>query len=359
MKPVVIIPALNPDEKLIALVGKLRGEDLDVVVVNDGSREECWGIFNALEWRHQCDVLVHPENRGKGAALKTGIRYAWASYPDSCGFVTADADGQHSAEDIAKVAAALEANPGCLVMGARDFGGGEVPFKSRWGNRITAAVFRLSTGLRCPDTQTGLRGIPRGHAEACLAIPGDRFEYEMNMLMQFAKDDIPMVQVPIETIYLEDNKSTHFNSVRDSARIYLNILRYSLASVSSAVIDLTLFTMLTALFGVTSSGILASTVLARTTSGAVNFALNRNWVFRSGSSRRAELAKYFTLFAGQMLTSWVLVAGLSSLLPHPAIVKAITDTGLFFLSYQIQKRYIFHNERKDTASDEKIFVKTV
>lgn len=359
MKPVVIIPALNPDENLIALVKKLRAYDLDVVAVNDGSGEECRGIFNTLKWRHQCDVLVHPENRGKGAALKTGIRYAQAGYPDSCGFVTADADGQHSAEDIMKVAAALEANPGCLVLGTRDFGSPEVPFRSRWGNRITASIFRLSTGLKCPDTQTGLRGIPRSLSETCLAIPGDGFEYEMNVLMQFAKAGISMVQVPIETIYIESNRLTHFKSVRDSALIYLNILRYSLASMSSAVIDLTIFTMLISLFGVTASGILASTVLARTTSGSVNFFLNRNWVFRSSNSRGAELMKYFTLFTGQMLTSWVLVAGLSSLFHHPTIVKAFVDTSLFFLSYQIQKRYIFHNERKDTASDEKIIVKTL
>lgn len=359
MKPVVIIPALNPDEKLIALVEKLRKDDFDVVVVNDGSREECKGIFNTLKWRHQCDVLVHPENRGKGAALKTGIRYAWVGYPDACGYVTADADGQHSAEDIVKVAAAVESGSGGLVMGTRDFGGRDVPLKSRWGNRITAAVFRLCTGGRCPDTQTGLRGIPRKHAETCLAIRGDRFEYEMNMLMEFVKRKIPLVQVPISTIYLENNRATHFNSVRDSARIYANILKYSLASMSSAVIDLTLFTLFTALFGADAQGILESTVLARVLSGTVNFALNRNWVFRSSSGHLAELAKYFTLFFGQMMTSWALVTGLSGTASHPTLVKVFVDTGLFFLSYQIQKRYIFHSDRKDTESDEKVFVKTV
>jgi len=359
MKPVVIIPALNPDEKLIALVEKLRKQDFDVVVVNDGSSESCRGIFNMLKWSCQCDVLVHPENRGKGAALKTGIRYAWAGYPDSCGYVTADADGQHSAEDIGKVAAALEEGRDGLIMGTRDFGGEDVPFKSRWGNRITAAVFRMSTGQRCPDTQTGLRGIPRKYAEACLAIQGDRFEYEMNMLMEFARRKVPILQVPIKTIYMENNRSSHFNSVKDSVRIYANILKYSLASMTSAAIDLTLFTLFTALFGAGAQGILESTVLARVLSGTVNFALNRNWVFRSSSSHLAELAKYFTLFFGQMMTSWVLVAGISGLVAHPTLVKVFVDTGLFFLSYQVQKRYIFHNGRKDTESDEKVFVKTV
>lgn len=359
MKPVVIIPALNPDEKLVALVGELRRDEFDVVVVDDGSRSDCRNIFITLKLRYQCDVLVHPENRGKGAALKTGIRYAWVGYPDSCGYVTADADGQHSAGDIGKVAAALEEGNSCLVMGTRDFRGENVPFKSRWGNRITAAVFRLSTGRRCPDTQTGLRGIPREQSELCLAIPGDRFEYEMNMLMEFVKKGIPLVQVPIETIYLENNRATHFNSFGDSVKIYMNILKYSVASMTSAAVDLTLFTLFTALFGTAVTGILASTVLARVISGTVNFALNRNWVFMSRNSQGAELAKYFTLFLVQMMTSWVLVAGLSSLVSHPTIVKVFVDTGLFFLSYQIQKRYIFHNERKDIKCDEKIFVKTV
>jgi putative flippase GtrA len=358
MKPVVVIPALNPDEKLIALVQKLRKEDFDVVVVNDGSSEGCRDIFNILKWSCQCDVLAHTRNMGKGAALRTGIRYAWVGYPDACGYVTADADGQHSAEDIAKVAAALEEGRDGLVMGTRDFSGEYVPFKSRWGNRITAAVFRLATGQSCPDTQTGLRGIPQKYAEACLAIQGDRFEYEMNMLMEFARKQVPLLQVPIQTIYMEKNRATHFSSVKDSARIYANILKYSLASMSSAAIDLTLFTLFTALFGTGARGILESTVLARVLSGTVNFALNRNWVFRSSSSQLAELAKYFTLFFGQMMTSWVLVAGLSSLVTHPTVVKVFVDTGLFFLSYQIQKRYIFR-DRKDAESDEKVFVKTV
>jgi glycosyltransferase involved in cell wall biosynthesis len=359
MKSVVIIPALNPDEKLVTLVEKLRGDDFDIVVVDDGSSSECRNIFITLRLRYQCDVLVHPENRGKGAALKTGIRYAWVGYPDSCGYVTADADGQHSSEDIRKVAAALEEGHYGLVMGTRDFRAKNVPFKSRWGNRITAAVFRLSTGKKCPDTQTGLRGIPREQSEMCLAIPGDRFEYEMNMLMEFVKKGIPLVQVPISTIYLENNKATHFNSVGDSVKIYVNILKYSIASMSSAAVDLTLFTMFTFMFGTTVSGILASTVLARVISGTVNFALNRNWVFMSRNNQRAELAKYFTLFLVQMMTSWILVAGLNNLVSHPTIVKVFVDTGLFFLSYQIQKRYIFHNERKDINNDEKIFVKTV
>ena len=359
MKAVIVIPALNPDENLIALVEKLREAEFQTVVVNDGSSEEYNDIFDALKWRFHCDILNHHQNMGKGAALKTGIRYAWVSYPDSCGYVTADADGQHSAEDISKVAAALEENAEGLFMGTRDFGGKDVPFKSKWGNLITAFVFRLSTGRKCPDTQTGLRGIPKQYAELCLEIPGDRFEYEMNMLMQFVKQKIPFTLVPIATIYLENNRATHFNSVSDSLRIYLNILKYSMASLSSAVIDLTLFTMFTAFFGTLASGIFASTTLARLISGVVNFVLNRNWVFQSKNNHRAEMAKYFILFFCQMMASWVLVAGLNRLFAHPTICKIFVDTGLFFLSYQIQKRYIFHNERKETKSDEKIFIKTV
>lgn len=359
MKAVIVIPALNPDKNLIALVEKLREADFQVVVVNDGSSEEYNDIFDALKWRFHCDILHHPQNMGKGAALKTGIRYAWVSYPDSCGYVTADADGQHSAEDISKVAAAIEENPEGLVMGTRDFGGKDVPFKSKWGNLITAFVFRLSTGRKCPDTQTGLRGIPKQYAELCLEIPGDRFEYEMNMLMQFVKQKIPFTLVPIATIYLENNRATHFNSVRDSLCIYLNILKYSMASLSSAVIDLTLFTIFTAFFGTLASGIFASTALARLISGIVNFALNRNWVFQSKNNHRKEMAKYSLLFFCQMMASWVLVAWLNRLFAHPTICKVFVDTGLFFLSYQIQKRYIFHNERKETNSDEKIFIKTV
>lgn len=231
MNPVIIIPTLNPDERLMKLVEKLRVSNIPIVIINDGSKEECNDIFEMLRLRFQCDIFSHSVNMGKGAAIKTGIRYVSQMYPHSCGVVTADGDGQHAAEDILKVAEVLDNNQRSLILGSRNFDAKGVPFKSRWGNRITSFVFKISTGKECPDTQTGLRGIPKEFKEICLSIPGDRFEYEMNMLLKFVKNNIPLMHVPIDTIYLENNKSSHFNPVKDSIRIYFDILKYSFSNI--------------------------------------------------------------------------------------------------------------------------------
>ena len=360
MKPVIIIPALNPDEKLIKLVKKLKKSSLPIVIINDGSKEECNAIFDTLESKFQCDIFKHIKNLGKGAAIKTGIRYVSARYSESCGYVTADADGQHAADDILKVAEALEKNLDSLILGSRNFSETNVPFKSRWGNRITSTVFLICVGKRCLDTQTGLRGIPKEFTHICLSVPGDRFEYEMNMLLEFARNKISFVHVPIATIYLENNKSSHFNPIIDSVRIYFNIFKYSISSLGSAVIDIIAFTILINLiFGKTSAGIFAATVVARCMSGCVNFMLNKHWVFKSENEHGVEMIKYLALFCCQMMMSWTFVTILSNLSQHLTIMKILVDIMLFFLSYQIQKKYIFDKKRKGAVSNEKAFIKTL
>ena len=347
MKPVIIVPTLNPDEKLIDLVRKLKKRNLPIVIINDGSKKKCTDIFETLKLKFGCDIFTHTKNIGKGAAIKSGIKYVSQRYPESCGYVTADADGQHSAEDILKVAEALEKNSHSLILGSRNFGEKNVPFKSRWGNRITSFVFLISTSNKCPDTQTGLRGIPKEFTQICLCIPGERFEYEMNMLLEFARRKISTVHVPIATIYLEDNKSSHFNVVRDSVLIYLNILKYSISSLGSAIIDLIAFTILINLiFGKASAGILAATVVARFMSGSVNFMVNKHWVFKSGNGNCVEMIKYLTLFFSQMMLSFILVTSLSNLSLNLTIIKILVDSTLFLISYQIQKRYIFNKKER-------------
>lgn len=346
MKPVVIIPAFEPDEKLLGLAEELSHSDLSVVVVDDGSRPECQWIFDALESRYRYPLCRHPVNMGKGAALKTGIRYAAEHFPENSGYVTADADGQHSVKDILKVAEALENHPDSLVIGTRDFNHKAVPFKSRWGNRITSFVFRLSTGQRCSDTQTGLRGIPKQFTELCLSIPENRYEYEMNLLLKMS-GSAPFLPVPISTIYLEHNRASHFHAVRDSLRIYANILKYSCASLFSAGLDLTAFALLSSVvFGSGAQGILASTVIARLLSGSLNFTLNKHWVFRSKNQYGLEAGHYLALFCCQMLLSWLLVTGLRGLPLPLALVKLFVDSALFFLSFHIQRKYIFRGKMR-------------
>ena len=343
MDIVIIIPALNPDERLLRLTEELRTLcDFPVIVVDDGSSRETQYIFDRLSDIDNCEVLHHVKNQGKGTALKTGIAHCMRAYPGCAGYVTADADLQHSPRDILRVARALDNHPGSLILGTRNFSGANVPFKNRWGNRITSAVFRLSTGVRCSDTQTGLRGIPACFAEDCLSVTGDRFEYEMNFLLTAARKKLSFEAVPIETIYLEDNRSSHFHPVRDSLLIYWNILKFGISSLLSAFVDLALFTLFSLrLFGTGADGLLAATILARVLSGCCNFFFNRNWVFADRRLCGVKAAKYLTLFCGQMLASWLIVNLLSSLPVHLILMKCMADTALFFVSYRIQKRYIF------------------
>ena len=347
MKPVVIIPALDPDEKLIGLVEKLRKTKLQIILVNDGSKPEFANIFELLKSRYQCDVCSHGKNRGKGAALKTGIQYAETNYPECSGYITADADGQHSPEDILKVANLLKHNPGEFIFGARDFSKKGIPLKSFLGNRITSFVYLLSTGKRCEDTQTGLRGIPRKFTNFCLTTPGERYEYEMNLLLEIGRASIPFVEVPISTIYLEDNASSHFNPVRDSIIIYLNIIKYSFSSMISGWIDLSLFTLFVYLiFGIGNNKILEATAAARLISGGVNFLMNKHWVFQSKKHNWKEASGYLILFCCQILLSWFFVTNLRHLPLNITVIKIIVDTTLFFISYQIQKNLIFNKKEE-------------
>lgn len=347
MTTAIIIPALNPDKKLIDTVDKLlKISKSAIVIVDDGSRDDCRATFKLLEDKYSAVVCRHIINMGKGAALKTGINRAAQMYPDLLGVVTADADGQHLPEDIVRIAGALPDFPESLILGMRNFSGADVPLKSRFGNRITSVIFRLSTKINCPDTQTGLRGIPVSLIDFCLSIPGERFEYETNLLIAAAKKGIHLEMLPISTVYLDNNSSSHFHAVKDSIRIYYNIfkniLRFIVSSLTCAIVDLTVFTLLTYfLFGRSSAGILYATVIARCLSGVLNFSLNKLWCFGIHGDNIVHAVKYLMLFCIQMLLSWAFVTLLSYLPAHLTLLKALTDTVLFIISYFIQQKLIF------------------
>ena len=213
MNIAVLIPAYQPDAKLVGLVEALRAEFPHVVIVDDGSTG-CEETFEAIRGRVVA-LLVHPANRGKGAALKTGFAWIREHLPDVAGVVTADADGQHTPEDIRRVAEATATRKGGIVLGVRTFEG-PIPFRSRWGNGWARILFRLLTGLALRDTQSGLRGIPTDMLDRMLALRGDRYEYETRMLVDARRHALPPLQIPIKTVYLEGNRSSHFRPFRDT-----------------------------------------------------------------------------------------------------------------------------------------------
>lgn len=348
----VIIPALEPDERFLQLLEQLQKQAPGpVVVVDDGSGPAYAGYFAAAKEQYGAAVLTHEVNRGKGRALKTAFAYCLAQWPDSPGCVTADSDGQHTPACIAKCAAALRAQPDHLVLGVRDFDSGNVPFNSRFGNKLTCLVLRAAGGVAVHDTQTGLRGIPAGFMHTLLAAPGERFEFETEMLLQTKTAGVPIAEVPIETVY--DSKtahSTHFHPVRDSWRIYkligARMARFLVSSLSASVVDLALFALLCALLRGRMAPALypaAATVGARIVSAVYNYCVNYFWVFASGQRHRRSGPRYLLLAVVQMAASAALTTGGLALLPGaPELaVKIPVDVALFFLSYRIQQRFVY------------------
>lgn len=351
----IIIPSLNPDEKLMKTVEGILGKGFhNIVVVDDGSDEEHKKPFEYAAERG-CKVLVHEVNKGKGRALKTAFEHC-LTCSDCIGVITVDGDGQHGADDIYNCGKEmLRHNNQRVILGCRDFSEENVPFKSRYGNNITKFAFRVLCGIKISDTQTGLRAIPAQYLKAMTEYKGERFEYETNMLLEMKSQGIPFSEVKIETIYLDDNASTHFHPWRDSFRIYKIIFKYSLSAGASAIIDLLLFYI--ALYGLELLGIstpenteltvLLATVFARVISSLFNYSVNRKVVF--GSASRNSFVKYYVLCAAQMLLSAALVALLSTLCMAgkfgKLVIKLVVDTCLFFVSFGIQREWVFKKKQ--------------
>ncbi len=221
----ILIPAYKPDMRLVELTNLLLTHDsLRVVVVDDGSGESFKNVFSALDER--VHFITYPVNKGKGGALKTGIKYILNNMPECERLITADADGQHTYPDIKKVIEKSIECPGALVLGSREFDG-NVPFRSKFGNTLTRLVFSIATGVKVRDTQTGLRGFDRAGMKAFLDVPGDRYEYEINVLLVAAHTKTPIHEVTIKTIYINENESSHFNPIKDSMKIYSCIFKFA------------------------------------------------------------------------------------------------------------------------------------
>lgn len=350
----IIIPAYEPDETLIATVqGLVEVGFRDILVINDGSREACNKIFQTVEDISGCTLLCHEVNKGKGAALKTAFTYVLKNRPDTKCVVTADADGQHLVKDIEAVCGtALEKE--AVVLGTRNFAEAGVPARSLMGNRITCGVFRLFFGMKLKDTQTGLRAIPVRYLPEIILAEGDRYEYETNMLFLINRKKIPYEQVDITTVYLEENKSSHFRVVRDSLRIYGLIFKYLFSSVVAAVVDETAFYIFKKFAFLSVLPIpltFSAAILARVISSLFNFWMNATQVFKDKVSKRT-LARYYALAVVQISLSAVLVFGVEKLLhiESPALstlAKTIIDTLLFFVSFRIQHKWVFNSEEQE------------
>jgi len=359
-----VVPSLDPDGRLCSTVeGLLEAGFGEVILVDDGSRAESGAYFQELALLPGVTLLTHPENRGKGAALKTAFAWLLEHSPQCAGAVTVDGDGQHAPEDaIACGRRMLEGEQ--VALGCRDFSRPEVPSRSRAGNRITCGVFRVFCGMKLSDTQTGLRAIPRRYLAELARVPGERYEYETNMLLALKDKGIPFTEVPIRTIYLEENRGSHFHTVRDSWRIYrlllAHFLRYMLSSLVSAGADTGLFALLSALL----AGALTGTALtaaaaggARGLSSLLNFSLNRWVVFRSGGPLGRSLVRYYALALPMLLAQVLVTEGVfraarvsDGSTALRTLIYAIVMTALFLLSYVVQHRWVFQKGKGEDVT---------
>ncbi len=336
---VIVIPAYQPERSLLELLRDLREHtDSPIVVVDDGSRQECWEIFEEAGLLSGVTVLRHAVNLGKGAALKTAFNHALCEWPAAAGVVTADADGQHLTEDILAVAQRLEAEGDALVLGARQFGNG-VPLRSQLGNRITKSVMRIVAGQHLNDTQTGLRGLPPILLPYMLRIVANGYDFELDMLLICKHRNIRIVEEPIQTVYIAENRSSHFNPLTDSLKIYFTLLRFSIVSIITTLIDNSVFFVLTHPFGWV---VWHAQVVARLAALLFNYRAARRAVFLKEQGSTLTFLKFLALVIVSGSLSYMLMMGLREH-AHFALMpaKLTAETLLFFVNFLVQRDLIF------------------
>lgn len=342
MNVAAIIPAYRPAEVLVQLVRSLAESPIpSIVIVDDGSGPDYRRIFDQAARLPRTIVLRHERNLGKGAALKTAIRYVLDELPGSTGVVTADADGQHEPEDIVAVAASLELHPDSIILGSREFRR-DVPWRSRAGNTITRRLVRILVGRYLSDTQTGLRAIPSALLPFLLKIQTTGYEFELDMLIGAKHRKIPIIEHPIKTVYEPGNPTSHFNPVVDSLKIMFVLLRFSSVSLVTTLIDNTVF-----VFALKATGhIAASQVAARFASTCFNYPMGRRAVFLSDGKHSVLLPRYLGLVAVMGVLSYFLMTFILNPAIHNIFFAKLLGEGLLFVfSFVIQRDFVFSRSR--------------
>jgi glycosyltransferase involved in cell wall biosynthesis len=338
----IIIPAYQPDNRVLELINEIRGNsDFEIIIIDDGSGEKYRLIFDKAA-ELGCTVLLQKTNQGKGAALKTAFTHLLDTN-DKDSFICADCDGQHTWTDIKKLAQAISFHPDSIILGCRKFVG-KVPLKSLFGNKITSAVFSLLTGNKIKDTQTGLRGYSAPMLPWLMQLNGNHYEFEMNQLLEAKKAGYNFHCITIETIYENNNKSSHFHPIRDSIRIYLPILKFSMSSTFCGAIDF----ILLFLFKYLTGDLFYAVVFARIISSFSNYLLNKHFVFDVKANRRwTSLLQYYLLVMVILVCNYLLISFFNETLGILLFLsKLLTEALLFFFSYTIQHKFIFKSKSR-------------
>ncbi|MBE6588255.1 MAG: glycosyltransferase family 2 protein [Ruminococcaceae bacterium] len=376
----IILPSYKPDEKLLSTVLGLKEAGFDdIIVVDDGGGKDYNKYFDEVRAVEGCTVLVHPENRGKGAALKTAFRW-YLDNRQGRGVITVDGDGQHRPEDIVICGEKLLSKDK-VILGCRDFTQPDVPARSAFGNKFSCGVFKVLVGMKISDTQTGLRAIPTKYLDMMCTVKGDRYEYETNMLLFMKRHKIPYSETKIRTVYINENETSHFRPVRDSMRIYSLIFKYLFTTpfmlfLGSSMIcyffDWLMFTGINFYVSKIAEGLIitvASYGGARLISSMLNFYLNRLIFKKQGGSVLSTMIKYYLLVAFNLLVGSVAVHLISTGLLNvsgvvdfcrtinaespstvlESVIKLPVDGMLYVCSYTVQKYIVFKKDGTDDA----------
>ena len=340
----LVIPAYEPDNSLVDIVKQLAQYPFHlIVVIDDGSGSNFQGLFAQVKTIANVTLLTHEINCGKGAALKNAFRYiAEHDAQNTRCVITLDSDGQHGEKDIVAIARRAQIDGDKVIMGVRTFAD-DVPLRSRFGNILTRKIMRLVSQVDLADTQTGLRCLPLSFTQATLAIEANRYQFELECILLAKQKNIPILQHPIETIYIDNNASSHFRPVIDSLRIYFVFVRYMMVSIGSFLLDISLFTALYYFTG----RIIASTYAARLVSGSFNFYANKHAVFHSNEkgSYLREVFGYIGLAIVIATLSGIAVNWLTITTGWRApLVKILVDALLFTLSFFVQRFFIFKSK---------------
>lgn len=342
----LVIPAYQPNKDLLAYVRLLAKQPCtSIIVIDDGSGKKYDALFQDIARIKKVHLLKHAVNCGKGAALKSAFHYWLCSYPKDKAVLCLDADGQHSLRDVMRISKQQTKAPSSLILGCRTLAThSKVPLRSKVGNLLTKYFFYLLVGQKLQDTQTGLRIIPRSFVYKLLYIKENRYEFELEMLIQTKQNSIKIQELPIQSIYEKNNPTSHFNPFWDSMRIYYVLFRSFIASGSNAVLDNLIFIM-----GIQFALSLASSqILARVTSTIYSFFIIRNVVFRSQNNVGSSFIKYIFLTVSSGFISYGSILMLSDVFGLSVISsKLIAESVIYFANFTIQRDFIFYRRAKD------------
>ena len=345
MSRIVVIPVYEPEECLEELAEQVMDISDELIIVDDGSADTEDEIWERIS--HMATVLHHPYNRGKGAAIKTALEYIKDNYKKSDVIGIMDGDGQHLPTDMNRLLLRAEQNHEALILGVRSVGE-KMPLRSRIGNQLTRGIFRVLSGEYISDTQSGLRAFSGKLIPMLLKVEGERYEYETNVLMELVKQGIPVVELPIQTVYKDqENSTSHFHVIRDSIRIYGQLFKFTGSSLLSFAVDYVLFGLMVWILPEGVVELVAANAIARVFSATFNYTMNTRIVFQKKMGKTSAL-QYMVLAIGIFFMNNMILNLYAEVFGLPVMeAKLLTELTLFILSFTIQRFWIFRKSVKE------------